>query len=315
MSALLRFGSSLAALSLALACGGCGKKADPGGTSGSASSAPSVVKPAAAVASGLPGAESRISKVVNPENKPAYSGPTGGVRGVITATGDLPPVASAHLAQIKDKEPCPEAHEIYGHAFREGMMRSLADVLVAVTGYEGYVPEKASSQLVAARGCAFSTRTLALTFGQTIEVVSKDKITYVPNLLGSRMKAQLFALPGGAASKLYPPDVGHYWLTDDIRVFMLADVFVLKYATHDVTGLDGRYEISGIPVGKARIDALLPATNVSAGREIEIKAGEVVDVPLELAFDAKQYAARAAAAGSSSAAAPSAPAPAPSAPH
>jgi hypothetical protein len=274
----------------------------------SASAAPSAVasvfKPPAPVASGLPGQTQAISLTVNPENEPAYSGPTGNVRGIVTAAGDLPPVATKHLAQIKGK--CPEAREAYGHVFREGMMRSLADVLVAVTGYPGYVPATESKQTVSARGCAFSTRTIALTFGQALDVVSKDGEGYAPNLLGSHMQAQMLALPGGAPSTLYPPQPGHYELTDSIKVFMLADVFVVKYATHDVTSLDGRYEIKGIPVGKVRLNALLPATNASIEKEIEIKAGETLEVPLELRFDAKAYAK---AAADAAAAPPPPPAP------
>ncbi|HXK16198.1 MAG TPA: hypothetical protein VNG33_00240, partial [Polyangiaceae bacterium] len=219
------FGAALCAV---VAC----KKPEPAKPVGAASaSASATFKPAAPIASGLPGVSELVSKVVNPQNEPAYSGPTGAVSGVVTATGDLPPVATAHLAKIKGA--CPEAREAYGHVFREGMMRSLADVLVAVTGYSGYVPEKAPRRTVAARGCSFNARTIDLTFGQTIDLVSKDGEGYVPNLLGAHMQAQMLALPGGAPSTLYPPEPGHYVLTDDIKVFMLADVFVLKYSTHD----------------------------------------------------------------------------------
>jgi hypothetical protein len=286
-------GLGLGALAL-FVLSACDKKGEP--PSGVASASASISTLAAPVASGLPGRPEAISKVVNPENEPAYAGPTGSVKGVITATGDAAPVATAHLAKITGA--CPEGREAYGHVFREGMMRSLADVLVAVTGYSGYVPEKEPRQIVGARGCAFSTRTVALTFGQTVDVVSKDGDGYAPNLLGSHMKAQLLALPGGAPSTLYPPEPGHYVLTDDIKVFMLADVFVVKYATHDVTSLDGRYEIKGIPVGKARLSALLPATQRVVEKDIEIKAGETLELPLEIPFDAKAFAA----AGSASAA-------------
>jgi len=290
---------------------GCAKKADPAAAASaapSAISAPAAAKPSAPVASGLPGAAEQVGRVVNPENKAAYTGPTGTVKGLVTASGDPPPVATAHLAKIKGD--CPEARETYGRLFREGMMRSLADVLVAVTGYEGYVPEKEPKQVVAARGCAFSTRTIALTYGQALDIVSKDREGYVPNLLGGHMKAQLLALPGGAPSTLYPPEPGHYVLTDDIKVFMWADVYVVKFSTHDVTALDGRYEIKGVPVGKARISALLPATGQVVEKDIEIKAGETLDVPLELRFDAKAFAA-AQAAGAPSAGSSAAP-PAPS---
>lgn len=301
-----------------LGCGlllalGCSRKSEQPQPPAPKSSASSSFKPAAAVASGLPGASDKVSKVVNPENKPAYAGPSGSVRGVVTATGDQAPIAKAHLEKIHGA--CPEGRETYGRVFREGMMRSLADVLVAVTGYSGYVPEKAAKQVVAARGCAFSARTIALTFGQTIEVVSKDAESYVPNLLGSNMRAQLLALPGSAGATVYPPRVGSYVLTDDIKVFMLADVFVLKYATHDVTGLDGRFEIEGIPVGPARLSALLPGTGAVIEKEIVIEAGKPLELSLELPFDAKAFAARNAAAAASAAASGSAPAPKSSAPR
>jgi hypothetical protein len=273
-------------------------------TPAAASAAPSSFKPAAPVASGLPGAPDRVSKAVNPENEPAYAGPTGAVRGVVSATGDTAPVATAHLQQIRGN--CAEAREMYGRVFREGMLRSLADVLVAVTGYDGYVPEKEAKESVAARGCAFSTRTIGLTFGQTIDIVSKDREAYVPNLLGARMKAQLLALPGGVGSTVYPPEPGHYVLTDDMKLFMMADVFVVKYSTHDVTGLDGTFEISGIPVGKARISALLPSTQAVVEKDIEIKAGETLELALALPFDAKAFEARRAAAAASASAAPAA---------
>lgn len=308
MSAVLRLRSALLGVAL-LALGACSRKPEKAAGAAPSASA-SGFQPPAPVASGLPGAAERVSKAVNPQNRPVYSGPTGGVRGVVVATGDAAPVATAHLANIKGA--CPEGREMYGRLFREGMMRSLADVLVAVTGYEAYLPEKQAKQVVSARGCAFSTRTIALTYGQTIEIVSKDKDAYVPNLLGSQMKVQLFALPRGAGSTVYPPEVGHYLLTDDIKVFMLADVYVLKYSTHDVTDLDGRYEINGIPPGRVQLNALLPSTGGGAEKSIEIKAGEVIDVPLEIRFDAADYERRKAqalppAASGSIAPAPSAP--------
>jgi hypothetical protein len=312
MSFALRFGWAAPVCGVLLLGSACDRKADKPLAGASASA--SAFKPAAPVASGLPGANDRISKAVNPENRPAYAGPTGTVRGLITATGDAAPVATAHLQQIKGD--CPEARESYGHVFREGMLRSLADVLVAVTGYEGYVPAKEPKQVIAARGCAFSTRTVALTFGQTLEIVSKDREAYVPNLLGSRMKAQLLALPGGAGSTVYPPEPGHYLLTDDMKLFMMADVFVVKYSTYDVTGLDGKYEIAGIPVGKARISALLPATGAVVEKDIEIKADAPLELPLELPFDAKvAEARRLAALASASAAASAPPAPSSAPPH
>jgi hypothetical protein len=68
-------------------------------------------------------------------------------------------------------------------------------------------------------------------------------------------------------------------------------VFVVKYATHDVTSLDGRYEIKNIPVGKVKLNAMLPATQQVVEKDVEIKAGQALELNLEIPFDAKAFAA------------------------
>ena len=180
------------------------------------------------------------------------------MRGVVTVSGDAAPEMPDVLAKIG--EDCAPAREVYGRLFREGTGRTLADVLVAVTGYKGYVPEQHSIVTVPASGCAWSSRTLAVTFGQRIDVVAKDRKAYVPDLLGAKMPAQLIALPGGAGSTVYAQQPGRYVLVDSLRIYSMADVLVLKYATHDVTGLDGKFQIERIPAGRVTVSALLPAT-------------------------------------------------------
>jgi hypothetical protein len=89
-----------------------------------------------------------------------------------------------------------------------------------------------------------------------------------------------------------------------MRIFMLAEVLVVKFPTHAVTGLDGRYVIPRIPVGKVKVSALLPATMVQDEKEVEVHAGELVDVPLTLAFDRKAWDARRAGTPAPASAAP-----------
>ena len=152
---------------------------------------------------------------------------------------------------------CASAKDTYGKLFREGAGRGLADVVVGVTGYAGYVPEESPAQVADASGCAWNARTYVLTFGQSLDVRSRDSRPYVPDLMGAKLKAQLVALPRGDAIHLYPEQPGRYQLTDSMRLFMLADVVVVKFPTHAVTGLDGRYVIPRVPVGKVKVSALL----------------------------------------------------------
>jgi hypothetical protein len=233
---------------------------------------------------GLPPAE--ISKAVNPKGEAAYDGPTATVHGWVHIVGDPPPDEPEILAQIP--EGCGKAREMYGKLFREGEGRLAADVLVAVTGYKGYVPARRQAVPVEATGCAFDTRTVGVTLGERIDVIAKDRRAYVPDLLGGNVKVQLIAMPGTDGT-LYPNAPGRYLLIDSMRTFARAEVLVLKYSTFDVTRIDGKFKIENVPVGKVMVNAFSPMTFATAERELVLEAGQDVQVNFELRFDEKKY--------------------------
>jgi len=201
----------------------------------------------APIASSLPIDPKIVSAAVNAKGEAPYTGATGTISGLITVTGDPAPDMSEAVAGIPSD--CASAKETYGKLFREGANRGLADVVVGVTGYSGYLPEESPGQIADANGCAWNSRTYVLTFGQSLDVRSRDSRPYVPDLMGAKLKAQLVALPRGEAIHLYPEQPGRYQLTDSMRLFMLAEVLVVKFPTHAVTGADGRYVIPRVPVG------------------------------------------------------------------
>ncbi|HEU5076495.1 MAG TPA: hypothetical protein VFU02_20030, partial [Polyangiaceae bacterium] len=164
---------------LAVACDS-GSNATPTG-SASASAAPSAsTEPVAKLAGGVPIPPAVVERVVNPKREPAYAGPVGAVAGSVSIVGDESPEDPARASIPAD---CLAARETYKYPFREGIMRSAADVFVAVTGYKGYLPARDDVKTVNASGCAFDTRTVGLTFGQALDIVSKDRRPYVPELL------------------------------------------------------------------------------------------------------------------------------------
>ena len=242
----------------------------------------------APVASGFP-APDVVSSIVNPKGEAAYSGPSGSVRGRVVATGDAPPDQPDVVAKAPAQ--CGKGREAYGKLFREGPGRALADVLVAVTGYTGYVPESEPIVSAKADGCFWGTRTFALTFGQRIDIESADNEAYIPELLGEHGQPQLIATPhGGAASHLYPTRPGRYQIVDNLKLFMTAEVLVLKYSTHAVTGLDGTFEIRGVPAGPVTVSAILPQTQTSAERRVTVAAGKPSDeIVLEIPFNLAAY--------------------------
>lgn len=232
-----------------------------------------------------------VAKEVNPEGVAPYSGPTATLRGRVRIEGEPAP-----SAKFTFKPVCGEAAATYGKLFRVGLDGGVADALVAVTGPTGtYVPAKSESVELAIKGCALSQRTIALTYGQRLDIKNRDgREAYMPALEGAEGKAVMVAVPQGEAVQLIPPQPGRYLLVDKLdHDFLRADVFVVRFSTHDVTDLNGSYEIAGIPVGKVRVNAYLPATGSTVERMLEIKEGEIT---LDLAL---KYPASPGAAGSS----------------
>ncbi|MDI1475669.1 hypothetical protein [Polyangium sp. y55x31] len=241
--------------------------------------------PKGPIPNGIGRPDADIAKVVNPKGEAPYAGPKATVRGTVRIKGDAPPATSFSFPAGK----CGEAAATYGKLFRVGLEGAAADVLVAVTGYSGFVPAREEAAKITIHGCAFGRRTMALTYGQRIEVANIDKIeSYMPYVDGAPKKAVLVAVPGGAPVKLYAFEPGHYMLRDELpNPFLTADVYVLAYATHAVTGLDGQYEIPGVPVGEVRVSAFLPSIDKVVEQRVTLKEGDNT-IDLNLEFDAKK---------------------------
>jgi hypothetical protein len=254
--------------------------AAPGPSAAPPAGSAAAAGPSAAFPVGIPHPASDVAKIVNPKGEEPYRGPTAKLKGTVRIKGDPPP--SMDLSFPTNK--CGEAAATYGKLFRVGLEGAAADVLVAVTGYKGFVPPREEAEKNTLHGCAFARRTMAVAFGQRVEVSNLDQIeSYMPYLDGAPKKAVMVAVPGGEPVKLFPMEPGHYMLRDELpKPFLHADVFVLAYATHDVTGLDGQYEIPGIPVGDVSVNAFLPSIDKTVEQRITLKEGDnVLDLTLE----------------------------------
>lgn len=263
----------------AAASGDAPKNGEPDASKPSAKEAAKIMAP-------LPGAD-LVDPVVNPRKLPAYTGPTGTIVGVVKATGDKAPELPKVLSKVEQN--CTRARSMFGVLFREGPERELADVLVAVTQYDGYVPSKGTDVEVWGEGCAWESRTIAMTYGQRLTIKGADNRPYVPELLGQPMPAQLFVLPSAPPVQIPPKKPGRYQLVDSMRLYNVAEVYVLPYATATVTKADGKFELKGIPVGEVQINALLPQTESTEGKTVKVEAGKVTEVTFELPFDQAAY--------------------------
>jgi hypothetical protein len=244
-----------------------------GATSPSAASSHSVPIPVPAAS---------VEAIVNPTHLPPYAGPTGAVEGKVRVKGDAAPASDAKVTPS-----CAPAAEFYAAEFREGPERALPDVMVAVTEYAGYVPAREPAVRVSIKDCAFNQRTIVAAFGQRIEVTNlDDKASYIPYLVNEPAAAHMVAPPHSDAVKLYPLKVGRFLLADEMnRRWMQADVLVVKYATHAVTGIQGHYRIEGIPVGNVKVSAYLPSVELVGNQSTTIESGKTATVDFELQYN------------------------------
>jgi len=197
-----------------------------------------------------------VVEAVNPKSMPIYSGPTASLEGTVTVIGD-----PAQPVPGLDWSRCREGEAVYGKTFREGDKRPdgsrpLADALVVITGYAGYVvAERRALKHIAIERCAFATRTVDMTFGQALSIANKDpdkKRYYAPELANSPMPALMLAPSEGDPVKLYPKKPGFTELTDKMSPpWLKADVYTLVQPLHAVTDKNGHYRIDGIPTQEA----------------------------------------------------------------
>jgi hypothetical protein len=231
-----------------------------------------------------------VAKSINPSGLPPYSGPVGGLKGRVLLSGDPAPTQLARAAKIPEQG-CPRAQQLYRKLFRQGPDGSLADVLVTVTEYQGFIAAEGDVVRVRAEGCAWNSRTVALTFGQHLEVQNLDSQPYMPSLEGAPTPALRIAVPHGAPVPLFFPRPGKFGLVEATRDYMHADVFVLNYPTARVTELDGRFDFDDLPVGEVHVTAYLPALAKAVDQRIKIEAGTSAELTLTIPFSLAEYEA------------------------
>jgi hypothetical protein len=232
--------------------------------------------------------QSNIDYVLNPLKLPPYTGPTGSVEGTVTIEGPAAPSVQV------DTSRCPAALDTYGKLFREGTppkprgARPLADAVVVVVGYKDfYVPEKNEAvKLTISSSCAYPSRTIAVTYGQRLEIANNSSLLFAPVVDDAFTPTVMVAPPRGNGDpiKLYPQRAGHFTLTDRLDGWVREDLYVFRHPLHAVTNRDGYFRIDGVPVGSLQVGVAHPAANASAEVPVDIKEGVVARADVKVVY-------------------------------
>jgi hypothetical protein len=232
--------------------------------------------------------KANIDYVLNPYNLPAYSGPTGSVEGTVTIDGPAAPSVPV------DASKCAAALDTYGKLFREGTPakpggpRPLADAVVVIVGYSGfYVPEKNEAvKVTVGAGCGYPSRTIAVTYGQRLEITNQSLLLFAPLIDNISTPAVMVVPPRGTGEpvKIYPQRAGHFIMTDRLEPFVHEDLYVFRHPLHAVTDKNGHYRIDGVPVGSLKVGVAHPGANAQAEIPVDTKADTVVTTDVKLVY-------------------------------
>ncbi|MGH7295206.1 MAG: carboxypeptidase-like regulatory domain-containing protein [Polyangiaceae bacterium] len=297
---------ALAVLALLAACRSSDPGPEPGASPSTSATATASAAPSASSAtpwtvtsSTFPVPRASVELVLNPQGLPMYSGATGSVEGTVTVKGPPAPVETVDVTR------CPAALDTYGKLFRAGAPatpggpRPLADAVVVVVGYQGFaIPEKNDSvHVTIGSNCADPTRTIAITYGQRLDVSNKTRALFAPYIEQAETAAVMVAPPleSGEPVKLYPEKAGRFLLKDQMAPFVHEDLYVFRHPLHAVTDTAGHYRIDGLPVRQLKVGVHHPAFEASAEAPVDVVAGVVQKVDLVLTYKAEPRAPASAA--------------------
>lgn len=228
-----------------------------------------------------------VADMINPTHAPPYTGPTGVIEGTIYVSGPpAPPMMGKSFAK------CPNGARMYSKTFREGAAlpdgrRPLADVVVAVTGYTGFIAEKNEAKRINIVDCAYSARSVTLTLGQRLEIQNKSSgLMYTPVLENQPAPAMMMATPNGDAVRLYPAQMGRYRVIDKGGYdYMELDAYVIGQPLHATTDEAGHFRIEGVPIGKLKVGARHPFIVGDKSVEVDVQSSTVAKVELTIPHD------------------------------
>jgi hypothetical protein len=227
--------------------------------------------------------DQQLQKILNPAGATEYTGPTGVIEGTITVKGDPP---AMRTFQTLPKE-CEGAKAIHGPAYRAGPKGELADALIGVRTWTGYVRPSKDDKVITIKNCSIEPTVIDLSLGQRLMIGNVDAMPYMPQT-AAKMIVRRLAIKDMSPVPLIltePAAYGLTWLTGTLpgADVPTVTVFVIPNALHTVTGIDGKYRITGVPVGKAHISASHLGMD-EAGKDVMVEAGKELKLDLTLNY-------------------------------
>lgn len=211
------------------------------------------------------------------ERAPLDPAATGSIVGIVVFEGDPPPREPLALSGVGG---CAGGG---ASVLSERLIVAdgkLANVLVRVGGEVAarWSPPEASARrhAMTQQGCVFSPHVVALRIGDSLSVGNDDPSTHNVRVKGRRRgnpESSHTQAPGAPPIELAfaAPEVG-IEIVCDLHPWMRAWVHALEHPWFAVSGVDGRFEIQGVPAGEVVIETWHEALGKRSAR-VDVRAG------------------------------------------
>jgi plastocyanin len=156
-----------------------------------------------------------------------------------------------------------------------------AGVLVYLEGVPGTPTVPKDHAVIRQREKQFDPPVTIVARGTTVDFPNDDKFFHNVFSVSRPARFDLGLYKSGTTKSVEMKQPGTVDVYCNIHPNMVARVKVLDNAFYTVTDAQGRFRIAGVPSGQVAVVAWLPSGEQATGA-ITVKAGEVVDVKLEV---------------------------------
>ena len=244
-------------------------------------------QPAAAPSGGVPAAPASGAPAAPASGAAATpSGDKGTVKGVVFATGKIPPMddlkrnsdAFCAKKQMKDE------------SVIAGKKGELANVVVHLVGLPATPPPKEKVTL-SQDDCMYRPRVLGIVDGQPLEIRNGDPVLHnVHTYEGARTLFNIAQVPGTPnVEKTFTQNGVMLKFKCDVHQWMTGYVWVQNNGYFAVTDKDGAFEIKDVPVGTWSLEAWHERFGTRPGK-VTVTKDKPAEIKLE--FNAAETAAK-----------------------
>ncbi len=134
---------------------------------------------------------------------------------------------------------------------------TMGNIFVYVKGVSGNFPAPSEAAVLDQKGCKYVPHVMGVMVGQTFLIKNSDGLLHNVHSLPKVNQSFNRAMPAAVTEAEYTFDKEEFMfkIKCDVHPWMGAYVGVMTHPFFDVTGTDGKFEISGVPAGNYEIVA------------------------------------------------------------